>query len=238
MCSLTRQSHGRGRGAGQRRGGRCRAAGLGAGDREGQRGGLGPPGAARAAESGEQQLEAVARVARQHGKAFIISAWAGPLSCVIWGQMDGRGKMEFLSCESAFTVWARAAEVTSVVICGKCHTARDTEGRRRVPTLPNEVLASSHTSCLALGHPRSPGVPESPLDWDQVNLKDPWLMALTGPGTLDTKRDCRPLNCTLQTQGRCTTGVEQRKPPGSVVPAAAEAHADRSRGLPAVRHTV
>lgn len=43
-------------------------------------------------------------------------------------------------------------------------------------------------------------------------------MALSGPGTLDTERDRRLLNCTLRAQGQLTTVVEQRQPPGSSGP--------------------
>lgn len=39
-------------------------------------------------------------------------------------------------------------------------------------------------------------------------------MALSGPGTLDTERDRRLLNCTLRAQGQLTTVVEQRQSPG------------------------
>lgn len=56
-------------------------------------GAAGRGGGSAAAESGEQQPEGVARATRQHSEAFIIFAWARPLSCVIWGKMDGRGKM-------------------------------------------------------------------------------------------------------------------------------------------------
>lgn len=73
----------------------CRGAGLGARDRGAawRLGAAGRRGGSAAAESGEQQPEGVARATRQHSEAFIIFAWARPLSCVIWGKMDGRGKM-------------------------------------------------------------------------------------------------------------------------------------------------
>lgn len=69
----------------------CRGAGLGAGDRGGSVAAWGcrEGGAAR-----QQRVESSSlRATRQHSEAFIIFAWARPLSCVIWGKMDGRGKM-------------------------------------------------------------------------------------------------------------------------------------------------
>lgn len=74
----------------------CRGAGLGARDRGGSVAAWGcreGGGGSAAAESGEQQPEGVARATRQHSEAFIIFAWARPLSCVIWSKMDGRSKM-------------------------------------------------------------------------------------------------------------------------------------------------
>lgn len=62
-----------------------------------------------------------------------------------------------------------------MTICGKCHTARDIEGRQCVPTVLDEAPSSGYTSWFwAILEAQ---MSESLLGWDQVSLKDALLMA-------------------------------------------------------------